>query len=92
MIDKAFDITTRLLMKEEVSEEEKLYLKNRNAKYELVRYLIKDYYKHNSEAELKDFHFSPGEEFDNTSALEIASAIVNVDLSNAKPLVFNDRK
>lgn len=92
MLDKAFDISTKILLGEEVSDEEKLYLKNRNTKYELVRYLVIEHSKYNGGHELKDFHFSPGDGFDDKSVLEIASTIVNIDLSNAKPLKFNDKK
>lgn len=91
MIDKAFDLTTKVILGEEISDEDKMYLAERNRKYGLVRYLVMEHSRYNGGLELKDFHFSPGESFDEMSALDVANAIVNIDLSNAKPVRFNDK-
>lgn len=90
IFDKAFDITAKSLSGEEISDEDKKYLAERNRKYELVRYLVIEHNRYKGKAGLKDFHFSPGESFDETSALDIANAIVNIDLSNSKPIKRSD--
>ena len=78
MIDRAFEITTKMIVGEDISEDDKKYLRERNRKYELVRFLVMDHSKQNGGPELSNFHFTPGDDFDNTSALDIANEIVNL--------------
>jgi hypothetical protein len=90
MDNKALSKTIKLLLGKEVSQEDKQYLRDRTIKYELVRYLVIEHYKLTNKPDLTNFQFTPGDSFDTKSALEIANAIVNADLSKAKPLKFGD--
>lgn len=90
MENKALDIATRVLAGEPVSEEEMAYANKRSAKYQLVRYLVMEHSTYGDGPQMTSFHFTPGTKFDDMSVIEIAHAIVSTDLSDAKPLDFND--
>lgn len=97
MFDKAFELTTKALVGEELSDEEKKYLRERNARYELVRYIYTE--KINSGEgfrgeghKLINFQFTPGESFDKTPIFDIVDSLlkVNKELKNAEPMTFGD--
>lgn len=90
MIDRALELTTKLVLGEYLSEEDKEYLRNRNTKYELVRYLVIEHSRLSNKPDLANFRFTPGDNFDNQSTLDVANAIINIDLSKAKPVKFGD--
>lgn len=76
----------------ELTDEERLLVQRRNAKYELVRYL----YREKMEAEklgLKDFHFTPNEEtFMEVPTIDIVNSLIEVyeNMKDAVPLDFGD--
>lgn len=89
MNTEIYELAIKSLLGEEITREEKLRLQRRNAKYELVRFLYMEKMK---DAGLKDFHFTPGESFEDTPTLDIVNSLiaVNEELKNATPLDFGD--
>lgn len=75
MIDKAFGLTMKALGGEELTDDEKLYVQKRNAKYELVRYIYMEKMEHENTG-LKDFHFSPGDNFVDTPTIDIVNELL----------------
>lgn len=92
MFDKAFELHIRSARGDELSEAEKSYLHERNAKYALVRYVFLDKMKRDG-YDLVDFHFSPSEEFMDHSVYDIVSKLIkfgkklgrSLDSGNAGP-------
>jgi hypothetical protein len=74
-MDKAFEITTDLLMGKDVSDEDKLWLQKRNAKYEIVRVLYMEKMKADG-MELKNFQFTPGDTFAETPTIDILNDLL----------------
>lgn len=82
--------TIRLLAgDEEVTQEEKLELRLRSGKYNLVRFLYTEKMKGTG---LVDFHFSPGDNFMETPTIDIVNSLLdmNEQMKNAVPLDFGD--
>jgi hypothetical protein len=78
-MDKAFEITTDLLMGKEVSDEDKLWLQKRNAKYEIVRilYMEKMNYMYSADGmQLTNFQFTPGDKFAETPTIDILNDLL----------------
>lgn len=78
----------------ELTDEERLLVQRRNAKYELVRYLYIEKMK-SEKLGLKDFHFTPNDEtFMDTPTIDIVNSLVKVyeDMKDEVPIRFNDRK
>ena len=94
-MDKSFDLTMKAFGGEELTDDEKLYIQKRNAKYELVRYIYMEKMEHENTG-LKDFHFSPGENFVDTPIIDIVNELLkfNEAIKNGdyKPLDFGDLK
>jgi hypothetical protein len=86
---KAFEITTKMMVGEDVSEEEKSYAKNYNAKYSIVRHLVMEKMKE-TKIGLKDFHFTPGEDFMSTPTVDVINSIIETFSVKATPLDFGD--
>jgi hypothetical protein len=78
MIDKAFDLTLKALSGEELTDDEKKYVRERNAKYELVRYIYVEKMKHDK-SKLVDFHFTPGEGFMDTPIIDIVNGLLDMN-------------
>ena len=76
MFNKAFELAMKALDGEELTDDEKLYVQKRNAKYELVRYVYMEKMEHEN-AGLKDFHFTPGENFVDTPTIDIVNELLN---------------
>jgi hypothetical protein len=77
-MDKAFEITTDLLMGKEVSDEDKLWLQKRNAKYEIVRILYME--KMNADGmQLTNFQFTPGDKFAETPTIDILNDLLKLN-------------
>jgi len=93
MFDKALELTMKSLSSEGLTDDEKKYMHNRNAKYELVRYVYMEKMKHEG-SELKQFHFTPGESFMDTPIIDIVNDLMkfNEAIKNGKvkPLTFGD--
>lgn len=77
MIDKAFELTLRSLSGEELTDDEKKYVRDRNAKYELVRYVYMEKMKHDGH-ELQNFQFSPGDGFMETPIIDIVNGLLKM--------------
>ena len=81
---KALEITAKLMAGEDVTEDEKSYLRNYNAQYSIVRHLVMEKFAGDKSTVLKNFHFTPGEDF---------MTIPTVDVVNSVSLeFFNNQK
>lgn len=93
MLDKAYELTMKAFSGEQLTDDESKYLRARNAKYELVRYVYIEKMKHEG-SELKQFHFTPGESFMDTPIIDIVNDLMkfNEAIKNGKvkPLNFGD--
>lgn len=78
MIDKAFELTLRSLSGEELTDDEKKYVRDRNAKYELVRYVYMEKMKHDG-LELQNFQFSPGDSFMETPIIDTVNGLLKMN-------------
>lgn len=75
MLDKAFELTMKSLSGEELTDDEKKYLHQRNAKYELVRYVYIEKMKHKGSG-LTNFQFTPGDSFMDTPIIDIVNDLL----------------
>ena len=75
MLDKAFELTMKSLSGEELTDDEKKYLHQRNAKYELVRYVYMEKMKHEGSG-LTNFQFTPGDSFMDTPIIDIVNDLL----------------
>lgn len=93
MFDKAFELTMKALGGKELTADEQKYVRERNAKYELVRYVYMEKMKHEGSG-LTDFHFTPGDSFMDTPIIDIVNSLLqlNKDIKSGKvtPLDFSD--
>lgn len=93
MLDKAFRLTMKSLTSEGLTDDEKKYMHERNAKYELVRYVYMEKMKHEGSG-LTDFHFTPGDSFVDTPIINIVNGLLklNKDIKSGKvvPVDFGD--
>jgi hypothetical protein len=89
---KAFEITTKIMVGEDVTEEEKSYTRNYNAKYSIVRHLVMEKLATDKSIELKNFHFTPGNDFMEIPTIDVVNSIVKMfsELGNATPVDFDD--
>lgn len=75
MFDKAFRLTVKALGGKELTEDEAKYLRERNAKYEIIRYVYMEKMRHEGPT-LVDFHFTPGESFMDTPTIDIVNDLI----------------
>ena len=91
MIDKAYDFTELTLRSvigeqltyivyrgKQLTDDEKRYAHERNAKYELVRYLYTEKVRHDG-IDLKNFQFSPGDSFMDAPIIDIVNGLLKVN-------------
>lgn len=78
MFDKAFELTMKASLGEELTDDEKKYVRERNAKYELVRYLYTEKVRHEGLG-LRNFQFSPGDSFMDTPIIDIVNGLLEVN-------------
>jgi hypothetical protein len=92
MFDKAFELTTKALMGEQLTDEEKSYLHVRDAKYKLVRFLYMEKTNSKDGPRVTNFHFTPGESFDDTPIIDIVNTLLYISkqLKHAVPVQFDD--
>ena len=78
---------------EQLTDDEAKYLRARNAKYEIVRYVYMEKMKHDGSG-LTDFQFTPGNSFVDTPIIDIVSSLLkineNIKDGKATPLDFGD--
>lgn len=93
-MNKSFDLSVKSLLGEALSDEEREYLKEYNLRYALVRFLYteaRNKSRKEGQAELIDFHFTPGESFMEMSIYNIVKALLESDFeSKSKPLNLSD--
>ena len=77
-MDRAFNITTDMLMGKPISDEDKQWFRARNAKYEIVRALYMEKMKADG-MKLSNFHFTPGESFADTPTIDILNELLKVN-------------
>ena len=98
MIDKAYRLTMKAIGGKELTDDEAKYLRERNAKYELVRYVYMEKMKHEGSG-LTDFHFTPGDSFVDTPIIDIVNDLMkfneaikngNYEVADFEDLDWND--
>ena len=93
MFDKALTIAMKAMSGRELADDEAKYLRERNAKYELVRYVYMEKMKHEGSG-LINFHFTPGDSFVDTPIIDIVNSLlkINENIKDGKvtPLDFGD--
>ena len=77
MFDKAFELTMKAMSGKELTDDEAKYLRERNAKYELVRYVYMEKMKHEGSG-LTDFHFTAGDSFMDVPIIDIVNELLKV--------------
>jgi hypothetical protein len=78
MFDKALELTMKSLSGEELTDDEKKYVRERNAKYELIRHVYIEKMRHDG-VDLKNFHFTPGEGFMDVPIYDIVNGLLEVN-------------
>ncbi len=78
MLDKAYELTMKMFSGKQLTDDESKYLHNRNAKYELVRYLYTEKVRHDG-VDLLNFQFSPGDSFMDTPIIDIVNGLLEVN-------------
>ncbi len=80
-----FELSLKMVLGENITDEQRLRVQKRNAKYELVRFLVLE----KLGTAVKNFHFDTGSAFETTSTIDIVNQLLeshNVIL----PTTFND--
>jgi len=92
-MDKAFELTMKAFSGEQLTDDESKYLRARNAKYEIVRYVYMEKMKHEGSG-LTQFHFTPGDNFIDTPVIDIVNGLLKLNQAikdgNVKSLDFGD--
>ena len=98
MIDKALTIAMKAMSGRELADDEAKYLRERNAKYELIRYVYMEKMKHEGSG-LTNFHFTPGDSFVDTPIIDIVNDLMkfneaikngNYEVADLEDLDWND--
>ena len=94
MLDKAFDLTMKALSGEQLTDEQKLLLQKRDAKYKLVQYVYMEKMNHDNVG-LMAFEFTPGATFDDTPIVDIVNQLLKLDQDikdgkHGPPVMFSD--
>jgi hypothetical protein len=75
MLDKAFELTMKAMSGEELTDDEKNYVRLRNAKYEIARYVYMEKMEHEG-SKMVGFQFSPGKSFMDTPIIDIVNNLL----------------
>lgn len=86
---KHYETAMKILLGEKVSTEDLKAFRMHEAKYQIVRELYLEHQRINGK-ELSNFHFTPGDNFDEISTYEILKTLIEMDLSKAKEIKFGD--
>ena len=84
-----YDLSAKVLMGEELSDEEKKMLRDYDTKYKLVRYIVMEKRRYDG-VDMVDFQFTPGDGFLDMSALDVANSIIKSFSALSEPLDFGD--
>lgn len=88
MIDEYFETALKLMCGETVSDTDAERLRERNARYLLVKFLYTEKIK-SLGIDLIDFHFSPGPDFVKTPMIDIVNSLLKIGES-AEIFSFGD--
>ena len=92
-MDKAYELTMKAFSGEQLTDDESKYLRARNAKYEIVRYVYMEKMKHDGSG-VTQFHFTPGDSFIDTPVIDIVNELLKVNQAikdgKVKPIDFGD--
>lgn len=88
---KAFEVTTKMIIGEDVTDEEKSYARNYNAKYAIVRHLVMEKMQQ-EKLGLTNFQFSTGEDFMKTPTVDVVNSIIKTFAIIAEPVSFGDSR
>ena len=93
MITTAYVLAINAIGGKKLTDDEAKYLRLRNAKYEIVRYVYMEKMEHEG-SKLTDFHFTPGDSFVDTPIIDIVNSLlkINENIKDGKvtPLDFGD--
>jgi len=93
-MDKAFELTMKSLSSEGLTDDEAKYMRERNIKYEMVRYVYMEKMKHEGSG-LTNFQFSPGDSFMDTPIIDIVNDLMKfneaIKNGNYEVADFGDR-
>jgi hypothetical protein len=87
MNTEILDISMRMVIGEEVTEDEAQQVKEYDLKYALVRYIYMEKKKHDTPENspvLTQFHFTPGEGFMEAPIYDIVHGLIQIDLTARK--------
>lgn len=89
---KALEITAKMMDGEDVTEDERSYVRNYNAKYSIVRHLVMEKFAGDKSTALKNFHFTPGEDFMTIPTVDVVNSVIKMfsELQNAVSVEFGD--
>lgn len=97
--ERIFDIATKALVGDEISEEDSKFLRERNARYKMVQFLYLEKVNHNNredKSKVIDFQFTPRSEWMKMPILDIVNELVELDRKiqsgeiKPQPLDFGD--
>lgn len=86
-----YELSMKAILGLELTDEERLLVQRRNAKYALVRYVYMEKMKHNGK-ELVDFQFTPGESFVDTPVIDIVNELLKINKQTYEVLNFGDMR
>ena len=78
MFDKALELTMKAFSGEQLTDDESKYLRARNAKYEIVRFIYMEKMKHEGSG-LTNFHYTPGDSFMDTPIIDIVNDLLKIN-------------
>lgn len=84
-----YELSLKSLIGKELTADEKKLLREYDAKYKIVRYIVMEKRKHKG-FNLVDFQFTPGDGFMDMPILDIANGIIESFSLPSKPLNFGD--
>jgi hypothetical protein len=93
MFDKALTIAMNAMSGKELTDDDKNYVRKRNAKHEIIRYVYMEKMKYEG-SQLVNFQFTPGDSFVDTPIIDIVNSLlkINKNIKDGKvtPLDFGD--
>jgi hypothetical protein len=80
MLDKMFELFTKTMLGEHLTDEEQLYAHRYNAHYVLVRYVYMEKINaSNPGSQLMDFHMTPGVGFLDTPVFDLVESLLKIN-------------
>jgi hypothetical protein len=85
------ELTLKALTGKKLTDEESKRFRDRNAKYEIIRFLVMEKQRADG-VDLKDFHFTPGDNFEETPTIDVVNEIIESFSAPWKPMNFGDKR